>query len=116
VLIFLEEPPATSLKERLEVLPNLLQHSIPIHGHYTLREDDANFVEIGFNFFNAFSRNRIDSLKRMEVFENNCHIEVLDTKSNSLEVYGLNLLQVNYKEREFTNGDQTILRWSDFDY
>jgi len=93
-----------------------VQHSVPVHGDHTLREDDANFIEVGFDFFNAFSRNGIDSLERVEVFENDGHIEVLDAKGYSLEVHGLDLLQVNYEEWEFTNGNQAILCWSDFDY
>lgn len=59
---------------------------------------------------------RVDTLESRKVLEDDCHVEVLDSKDNSLENHTLDVIYVHHEEWEFTDCNQTIFRWSNLDH
>ena len=115
--ILVKELPATVvLEEAFKVRSNLLQDVPPVHRDEALREDDSNVIEVRFKLVDTFAGYRVDSLETIEVFEDDCHIEVLYVESDTLEVDCLDVPDVNYEEGLLRDCDQTILYSSpDFD-
>ena len=95
----MKELPATVvLEEAFKVRPNLLQDVPPVHRDEALREDDSNVIEVRFKLVDTFAGYRVDSLETIEVFEDDCHIEVLNVESDTLEVDCLDVPDVNNEE------------------
>ena len=113
----MKELPATVvLEEAFKVRPNLLQDVPPVHRDEALRKDDSNVIEVRFKLVDTFAGYRVDSLETIEVFEDDCHIEVLNVESDTLEVDCLDVPDVNNEEGLLRDCDQTILDSSpDFD-
>jgi hypothetical protein len=89
---------------------------LPVEGSETLGEDNADRVKVPLELLNRFSGDTIDSLKGMEVFEYDSHIEVLDTKLDTLKVNCFNVLDIHHEARELRYSNQAVsLSRSDFD-
>ena len=54
-------------------------------------------------------------LKGLEVFFDDCHVEVFDAKLDSLEVNRFDVFEVNDEERELADSNQTVFSRSDLD-
>lgn len=92
-----------------EVLTDLREHDVPLERGHRFKVDDVNGIEEILQLFDGLNLNTVDPGVLLEVLVNDGHIEVLDSKGNTLEDDSFDLRGVKHEEGELGDSYKAVL-------